>query len=173
MGERTTSKDALSEAEKIDAAVLAPRMRPYHRALPISLLRAREKLMQRFRPLLLTRGITDQQWRIIRALADVESTEILHLSELCVIHPASLSRILPKMEAAGMITRRTNSADKRRVIVALTEAGRTFLDDFGPESEAIYETITQDVGIERLQEFYTLLDEVIDALSSPRRGADA
>ena len=34
------------------------------RTLPIALLRAREHLMERFRPMLLSYSVTEQQWRV-------------------------------------------------------------------------------------------------------------
>lgn len=39
-----------------------------HRNLPQLLLQSREALMQRFRPMLNELGVTEQQWRILRAL---------------------------------------------------------------------------------------------------------
>lgn len=145
-------------------------LRPYYRALPINLLRARELMMQRFRPHLQARGLTDQQWRIIRALTELGPAEILVLSEWCVILPASLSRILPKMEVSGLITRRTNAEDKRRVIIALSDSGKALFEAISPLSEDIYQTIAEDVGADRLQKFYMLLDEIVEALSDPRDG---
>ena len=64
------------------------------RALPMQLLRAREAVMQRFRPTLRDLGLTDQQGRIMRALAEVEWTDMMELAGRCCIHPASLSRIV-------------------------------------------------------------------------------
>ena len=43
---------------------------PKHVSLNITLIQAREALMTHFRPLLNDAGITDQQWRIIRLLAE-------------------------------------------------------------------------------------------------------
>jgi hypothetical protein len=41
-----------------------------HRNLPLLLLQARERVIARFRPILNAHGITEQQWRIVRALID-------------------------------------------------------------------------------------------------------
>lgn len=165
----STEQGGHTGEEMPEEAVAASRMRPFSRALPINMLRAREAMMKRFRPVLQARGITEQQWRIIRVLADLGSAEILYLSELCVIHPASLSRILPKMEEVGYIERRTNAADKRRVIVSLSDSGRALFDAFGPESEAVYASIEKDIGPERMRELYGLLDHMIDVLAVPAR----
>ncbi len=43
-------------------------MREFSRSLPMSLLRAREAVMRQFRPSLRNHGLTEQQWRILRAL---------------------------------------------------------------------------------------------------------
>ncbi len=145
-------------------------MQPFTQSLPSKLLRLRESVIQRFRPLLHMRQLTDQQWRIIRALAEFKEAEILVLSEWCTIHPASLSRILPKMESAGLITRRTNAADKRRVIVSLSENGWALYDSILPESEVIYRALLDDIGHERMEDLTDMIDTVIDALTRPSGG---
>ncbi len=144
-------------------------MRPFGRSLPMQLMRAREAVMQRFRPHLNAHGLTDQQWRIIRALVEVEELEILDLSACCAIHPASLSRMLPKLEADGLIVRRVNQADQRRVIVSISARGRRLFDAMAPQSEAIYAGIARDLGPERLGELYRVLDEMIAALAETKR----
>ncbi|HOB67622.1 MAG TPA: homoprotocatechuate degradation operon regulator HpaR, partial [Ottowia sp.] len=48
-----------------------PRHPPFvHRNLPLLLLKARESLMQSRRPALRGHGLSDQQWRVLRVLAD-------------------------------------------------------------------------------------------------------
>ena len=152
---------------KVVSAVAAtpPVMRPSSRSLPMQLMRAREAVMQRFRPHLRLHGITDQQWLIIRLLVEVDALEILDLSERCCLHAASLSRILPNMEAAGLIARRTHAQDLRRVIVSITPQGRALFEALAPRSEEIYAEIARDIGPERLRQLYRALDETIEALS--------
>ena len=45
-------------------------LREFDRSLPMALLRAREAVMARFRPLFRLHGVTEQQWRVLRALRD-------------------------------------------------------------------------------------------------------
>jgi homoprotocatechuate degradation regulator HpaR len=162
----TDDKRDQSETPQVDEG-----MHPtYSRALATKLLRAREAVVGRFRPALLARNLTDQQWRIIRALTEFGEAEILVLSDACCIHPASLSRILPKMESGGLITRRTNAADKRRIIVSLAENGRALYDSLAPEADTIFQDIIRLVGAERLNEVNRLLDELVDILTVPGSG---
>jgi homoprotocatechuate degradation regulator HpaR len=140
-------------------------MRPFAQSLPMQLMRAREAVMQRFRPHLRAHGVTDQQWRIIRVLVEVDGLEILELGHRCCIHPASLSRILPKLEADGLVARRVNAADQRRIIVSIAPRGRRLFETVAPESVRIYAAITRELGPERLDQLYRALDEMIAVLA--------
>jgi homoprotocatechuate degradation regulator HpaR len=131
----------------------------------MQLMRAREAVMQRFRPHLTARGLTEQQWRIIRALAEIEALEIAVLGDHCCIHPASLSRMLPKLAADGLIARRGSRADQRRIIVSLTAKGRRQFTALSAESEAIYAQLARDLGTDRLAQLYTVLADSIEALA--------
>ena len=147
---------------------MTSRMRPFQRSLPMQLMLAREAVMQRFRPHLNANGLTDQQWRIIRALNEVEALDIAALSRACCLHTASLSRTLPNLEAEGLIARRANKDDQRRVSVSLTAKGRRLFETVAPQSEAIYAQLAREIGPQRLEQVYGLLDEVIGILQKPR-----
>jgi len=130
------------------------------------LVRAREAVMQRFRPATHVHGLTDQQWRIVRALAEAGSLEIHALGKNCCIHPASLSRILPNLSRLGLVTRRSNTADHRRVIVSITPKGQALLERISPISGRIYAELARDIGPDRLELAYQVLEEVIVALEA-------
>lgn len=143
---------------------------PFSRSLPLRLLLAREAVVQRFRPLIHARGFTEQQWRVMRVLSEIESLEIVELAALCTLHPASLSRILPKLAAAGIVSRCSNAADQRRVIVSLTPHGRRLLEAAQPDFERVYAQIASDLGQERLDQVYRALDALIGALAEKPNG---
>lgn len=130
------------------------------RTLPIALLRARETVMDRFRPLLNRLDITEQQWRVLRVLDEAEALDASDLAKGAAILAPSLSRILKTLEARGLIEVRKDQSDGRRTLINLSPAGATFLAEAAPESAKIYEEIEALVGKDRIE---TLLDE-IDAL---------
>ncbi len=138
------------------------------KALPMQLLRAREAVMQRFRPHLHELGFTDQQGRIIRTLAEVDWIDMLELSRRCCIHPASLSRIVPRLDEKGIVRRRQSPDDARRVTVSLTKKGRSIFAQLSFESEVIYADLGTALGAARLQELHRCLDALIEILG----GAD-
>ena len=138
-------------------------MRPFARSLPMQLLRAREALMQEFRPHLRKHDLSEQQWRVLRALAEAGSMDINALGEMCQIHPASLSRMLPNLEDSGRIERRTDSDDQRYVIVSITAKGKALFQRVAKESEQIYASIESRIGSRELKTLYELLDKAIRA----------
>jgi len=137
------------------------------------LLAAREAVTQRFRFQNQAHGLTEQQWRVIRALAEAESLEIHALSAQCRIHAASLSRILPKLQHDGLVARGAKAADQRCVVVSLTQRGRKLISDTGPDASRVYEQLARDVGPERLEHMYQVLEEFIALLERSRPAAPA
>ena len=151
----------------------ASRFPPFGSSLAMLLIRAREAVMQRWRPFLHARGLTDQKWRVMRALREVDSLEIVELGKRCCIHPASLSRILPTLAAEGVISRRHNAADQRRVIVSLSPRGRRLTDKVVAEGQRIYQELARDIGQERLDHLYGRLEELIDLLAAEKPNGKA
>ncbi len=116
-------------------------MRPLQNSLPLRLLQAREVVMERFRPHLQANGLTEQQWRVLRALSEVGESEVTALADMICILPPSLSRILPDLEARTLITRRRAQGDKRASVVSLTREGQALFETMSKRSEAIYRDI--------------------------------
>src|SRR5580658_2999959 len=104
-----------------DVEVRRVPMREFSRSLPMSLLRAREAVMRQFRPSLRRHRLTEQQWRILRALAEVEAIEVTELARTAFLLGPSLSRILRDLEARQLIERRTAKTDQRRAVVSISE----------------------------------------------------
>lgn len=141
------------------------------RTLPIALLRAREKLMERFRPMLHAHDVTEQQWRVLRVLHENDGMDATELAErACVLAP-SLSRIIKTLEAKSLIDVRKSRKDGRRAEIRLSDQGRTFIEDLAPESAAIYEEIEAMVGIERVETLLNEINLLIESLEKRSDGA--
>lgn len=140
-------------------------MRPLAKSLPLKLLRAREAVMDRFRPHLHAHDVTEQQWRVLRALAETGETDLGTLANLiCLLRP-SLSRIIPDLEARGLVARR-RAADRRAMLVCLTHDGRALFETMSRRSEAIYRDIEAALAASGCATILTDLDRFIDALAA-------
>lgn len=133
-------------------------MRPFGESLPMALLRAREAAMRQFRPMLAGHDLTEQQWRVLRALAAGEPADVGEIAGRTFLLAPSLSRILAHLVERGLIERRTDAGDQRRSIVALSSSGWRRVADVAPESEAIYARIEAAFGRSRLQALLAELD---------------
>ena len=140
-------------------------MRDFSRSLPMSLLRAREAVMRQFRPALREHGLTEQQWRILRALAAIEAAEVAELARTAFLLGPSLSRILRDLEARNLIERRTAKTDQRRSMVSISREGVKLMASVAPSSEAIYAEITQRYGARKLAELQDMLGELEQSLA--------
>jgi homoprotocatechuate degradation regulator HpaR len=149
-------------------------MRPFSESLPMALLRSREAVMRLFRPGLRKHGVTEQQWRILRALAHSGPMEVTELAEATFLLAPSLSRILPDLEQRGLIVRRQVDTDLRRTMVSLDPKGLRVIATHAPYSEAMYAKIAQRFGAERTGELLTLLQQLeasVGALSREQESA--
>lgn len=131
------------------------------RNLPLLLLQARECVLARFRPLLNAHGVTEQQWRIVRTLAEVGPLEPREIVAQCGISSPSLAGVLARMETLGFVTRERVEHDQRRQHVSLTRAGRSLVARMAPMVEATYAAIEQQIGRERLESLYAAMDELV------------
>jgi len=123
----------------------------------MSLLRAREAVMRQFRPSLRRHDLTEQQWRILRALAAIDAIEVTELARTAFLLGPSLSRILRDLEARKLIERKAAKADLRRGVVSISAKGVRLMEIVAPSSEAIYAAITKRYGARKLAELQDML----------------
>jgi homoprotocatechuate degradation regulator HpaR len=150
-------KSARNPNSPSDAKVRRVPMREFSRSLPMSLLRAREAVMRHFRPSLRQHGLTEQQWRILRALAAIDAIEVTELARMAFLLGPSLSRILRDLEARHLIERRVAKADLRRGVVSISAKGLKLIEAVAPSSEAIYAAMTRRYGARRLADLQDML----------------
>lgn len=135
-------------------------IREFEASLPMALLRAREAVMARFRPMLRSFGMTEQQWRVLRALNDVAEIDISALADRCCLLAPSLSRILRDLTGRGLVARNTTARDLRVGLVSITDTGRRMIAEVGPHSEARYARIAELFGHDDLNTLYDLLEKL-------------
>jgi homoprotocatechuate degradation regulator HpaR len=130
------------------------------------LLRARETTIARFRPIFHAYGITEQQWRALRALNDLGELTAAGLASECSILAPSMTRILRKLSEQGWVEMARSERDQRELSVRITIEGQRFVDTIGPDMEQEYERLVEQLHPERLAALYENLKHLID--SGPR-----
>lgn len=133
-------------------------------SLPMLLYRASDAVMPRFRRIFNESGITEQQWRILRVLAEAGSLPMRELSGLCLLPPPSLAGIVDRLQKAGLVCREASAGDRRRVLVSLTDRGRARYREIAPRVTAAYSGLMQTVGSRTWIDLGAALNGLIDAL---------
>ena len=104
----------------------------FETSMPMMLYRALDILMPRFKTIYRQFDLTEQQWRILRVLWERESLSVLLLCEQTLIPAPSLVGVIDRLELRGLVMRQRDSADRRKVMVAITADGRALKEQVTP-----------------------------------------
>jgi len=135
-------------------------MKKIRPSLTLALLEAREALMTHFRPELNDIGLTEQQWRIIRTLAQYEELDSTTLADKACILKPSLTGIINRMLETGLISRRRSDTDQRFSFISLSEEGQKIFAQMRGRMEARYQAIQERFGEEKMQQLMELLKDI-------------
>ncbi|MBA1344904.1 homoprotocatechuate degradation operon regulator HpaR [Rhizobium sp. WYCCWR 11146] len=137
-------------------------LRSTRQALPIALLKAREAVMGHFRPMLAQHNVTEQQWRVLRLLSERGQIDATELAQGAALLAPSLTRMIKALEDRKLIRTTKDSADGRRLLVRIDDAGTKLLEEVRPESLKIYEDLELRIGHDKIEALIALLNEVTD-----------
>jgi DNA-binding MarR family transcriptional regulator len=109
-------------------------------------------------------GLTSQQRLVLRFLGRFPGVTAGHLAGALHVDPGTLSASLRRLEARGLIERRRDLADTRRVTIGLTRRGRA-LDVPQPDSvEAAADALLSGVSARDLAATMRVLDRFAEIL---------
>ena len=95
-----------------------------HRQVCFSLYSASRAATAVYRPLLEQLGLTYPQYLVLMVLWQNDGLTVTNLGQALELDSGTLSPLLKRLEAAGLVQRRRSAADERRVEVHLTATGR-------------------------------------------------
>jgi DNA-binding MarR family transcriptional regulator len=122
-----------------------------------------------YRPVLEPLGLTHPQYLVMLALWQHGPLSVKQLSGLLQLDPGTLSPLLKRLEAAGLLRRERDPKDQRNLALALTDKGKALRE----QAERIPAGIVERLGmpVEELMELHRVLTRVIaaaqQALASP------
>ncbi|MGY1811555.1 MarR family winged helix-turn-helix transcriptional regulator [Blastococcus sp. SYSU D00820] len=96
--------------------------------LCFALYAASRALTARYRPQLDEIGLTYPQYLVMMLLWEEDNQTVGQLGSRLNLDSGTLSPLLKRLTAAGLVTRHRRVEDERSVSIALTEAGRSLRD---------------------------------------------
>ncbi|MFD6858199.1 MarR family winged helix-turn-helix transcriptional regulator [Rhodococcus sp. NPDC060090] len=94
-----------------------------------ALYRASRATTAVYRPHLERLGVTYPQYLVLLALWEHDARGVHDLCDALDLDTGTLSPLLKRLESAGLVERRRQRADERRVVVHLTDAGNALREE--------------------------------------------
>jgi len=129
-------------------------------SLPMILSRTLDGVMPVYRALFQEHAITDQQWRVMRALWEQKHLTSKQISEITLLPSPSLVGILDRLEKKGYVGRLRSVEDRRLVYIVPTQAGRKLQELMLPKIEQIHDKFMHQVTPDEWGELNRILDKL-------------
>lgn len=114
------------------------------------LLKQGEALIRlRLQPLLDEVGLTLEHWRIMSVLHHAPGLRMTALAEAAVVPAATLTRHVDRLVELGLVVRRIDPLDKRRVAAALSPRGRELAARLSAAESDVERRVADGLGAER------------------------
>ena len=139
----------------------APDLLALDRQVCFALAVASRNVIGLYRPLLEPMGLTHPQYLVMLALWEEAPLKVSELARRLSLEPATLSPLLKRLEASGMVTRGRDPKDDRALAVTLTPKGSRARAKAEQIPPAIMKRL--DMGLEELEELRDSLTRLIDA----------
>jgi MarR family transcriptional regulator, organic hydroperoxide resistance regulator len=114
-------------------------------------------------------GLSAGQELLLMLLWDDEPRTQADLTRELAIEPPTTSKMLSRLERAGLIARTRSEADRRTVLVTLTKAGRALEDPVNAAWRTLEEDTVAALTPEEQDDLLVLLGRVLESLAAKRR----
>jgi DNA-binding MarR family transcriptional regulator len=108
-------------------------------------------------------GVTAAQWGVLIALHQGASNTVRGLASFLAVDGGAVTRLIDRLEGKGLVARRVDRADRRSVLLSLSEAGRALI---GPLIQAVDEhdaEILQGLSSSERRQFLGALSRLLSA----------
>jgi MarR family transcriptional regulator for hemolysin len=121
-------------------------------------------------PRIASHGLSVPMWFLLRILAEEEGITQREISNRLKIMEASAMQTLREMDERGLITRTRSEIDRRKVHLALSEAGKKLLAELMPIAVELQAHLSQCGTPEELAVFHRVLLRVRTVLGETEGG---
>lgn len=153
-------------AAELERLALQERTHPQARPLAIQaviwLFRASSAAMNHQADELRVLDLSPSAFNVLQALVNTAQQELepCQLAERLLVSRPSITGLLDTLEAKGLVQRRPHPADRRRVLVALTDHARGLLEGHYEEHYARQNALLEELTEDELATLVTLLRKI-------------
>lgn len=145
----------------------------FSRSLPILLHRTMHAVMPPFREIFADHDLTDQQWRVLRALWEADCLSMVDLAAATVLPSPSLVGIVDRLEKRGLVNRIRSETDRRLVYLVATDQGRALHAEIEPRINAIHDNLRARASEAEWSELDRILTKIASTEESTKTSTAA
>jgi MarR family transcriptional regulator, organic hydroperoxide resistance regulator len=150
--------------------------RPFHSVkaeLAVSILRTAALIERHFAQVVARTGVTIQQYNVLRILrgAGAEGLPTLVIRDRMIHAAPGITRLLDKLEKAGLARRERTSPDRRQVFCYITDEGRTVVEALEEEMREADEIAVGNLTEPEQKQLLKLLEGVRSGHRAKKRAA--
>lgn len=121
-------------------------------------------LQQKMGQLLKPFDITEPQYNVLRILRGQqgEAMNLYEIQNRMIQKMSNVSRLIDKLVAKKLVTRKECRENRRRVDIAITQKGLDLLDSIDPYIEPFFKILNQNISKEEARQIGELLDKMRD-----------
>jgi DNA-binding MarR family transcriptional regulator len=121
-----------------------------------------KEVVRLYKPYLDDIGLTYTQYIAMMVLWEKKAITVKELGDALYLDSGTITPVVKKMEAQGLVTRTRSAADERSVIVELTEAGQKLRDKAADIPAKIARCVP--LAEDEAKTLYTLLYKILKGL---------
>lgn len=123
-------------------------------------------IIREYQPHLDQLGITYPQYLVLMVLWETDSISVNDITQRLILNTNTVTPILKRMQAQGLISRQRSGDDERKVIITLTPKGRQLQVEAAaiPEKMAA-DLVSENISVEDLQKLKDQLTILIQHLA--------
>jgi DNA-binding MarR family transcriptional regulator len=126
------------------------------------LAQASQLISGEFHQVVRTNGFSVSEWRVLASLAGSEPMSIGRLASISTIKQPTVTRLLDRMEAKGLVKRLENDGDRRITLAAITPAGTRRVSRLIELARVHEQRVLEPFGLRRAEELKSTLRHIIE-----------
>lgn len=126
------------------------------------LAQASQLISGEFHQVVRANGYSVSEWRVLATLAGSPPLSIGRLAAVSTIKQPTVTRLLDRMEAKGLVRRLEKDGDRRITLVAITPAGTRLVSRLIVLARAHEQRVLEPFGLQRAEELKSTLRHIIE-----------
>jgi MarR family transcriptional regulator, organic hydroperoxide resistance regulator len=110
-------------------------------------------------------GATAEQWRVLNKLSDEKGLAIGELAQQLSMNPPTMTKLIDRMVAAGLVQRIVDDEDSRRVLVFITDSGLILFGKLSQKATEFHEGLSESLNAREALQLSKLLGNLANRLN--------